>query len=895
MSTAKMIFTYKRKRLSSCSSAGLACPDLSSDVRTGKHQNVTDERSEKPRKDIKIFKCINRDDVDLSMNCNSYIQPYNPQNVESRHKHVCQGGKFSSSCSSPQVHRSSIPKESGHVEGSDTISTREPVLSSHELAGDDTSKTLSLSAVASLVNAANSSQRGSCLDLNSSSPHEDGCIQGGSVSPAAEKDTDSLPKQSLPSNSEVGKAKLTTPLLTFSRRLKRKADTGNQDMNRKLLIREGTTAVKDNKPMCASSYSCEVTSNKSRQGEGSVDLAVASGDVNMRDVFCQGKEETISKEIGDCPSSCTRSNADIVIFRHTKGGVRSGEDLAADSSANAKQTVTNTANFSKENVECSSSIGNAVSDGDHTCKTNKQPVSNQLQRASSGDSQLTSSDGSDSKTVAGKTAEQKASSSSLDFSGLPPGGFVIDCNVIPESDLEEQASDIIHHPLGMAKNRGNLMQEGHLKSKSLELFQDTGVEAEDSRLVQSSKDACTSVEAESKHNNKWLQLFPTDDGKSCPFPPADTRSEIYCSKAEENSTLALDGRKDWHEQSSRRASAILGLSMPTEPIVGQTSKHGSHMQPFQQPSFISREFTQNPMAPPFPDHSSYTFRHKLLLETINTKATALRGNRNISLDKFEPCPIVWSEEELDSLWIGIRRHGRGNWHAMLLDPRLRFAPWRTARDLADQWEREQCKLLSGQPMPQGRYSNLPQPCNLDCNGGFSCPRVTGIMRESVSAETQLSLGDVYAQKEGSSCYRSTAQSYGIIPPDNKHLRMASGGLFNNLQNNVVVRGDGSPDGLAIGLAMNNNNWLRDPFGPFSRSSEAAMPSVSALSQMGAPRIVHPFAEPSGTSCGPRNPPRGFHYGRPSMRKRVVNDNVIVIDSSDASSEETVSDDHNVRR
>ena len=109
------------------------------------------------------------------------------------------------------------------------------------------------------------------------------------------------------------------------------------------------------------------------------------------------------------------------------GGKCSGEDLIVDTLAIAKQTVTKssgssaspaadvTTNFPKENVECLSNVGIAVSSGDDTCMTEKLTASDQLQRASSGDSQLTSSDGSDSKMVAGKTAEQKASSGSLDL------------------------------------------------------------------------------------------------------------------------------------------------------------------------------------------------------------------------------------------------------------------------------------------------------------------------------------------------------------------------------------------------------------------------------------------------------------------------------------------------
>ncbi|KAG6384457.1 hypothetical protein SASPL_155727 [Salvia splendens] len=39
------------------------------------------------------------------------------------------------------------------------------------------------------------------------------------------------------------------------------------------------------------------------------------------------------------------------------------------------------------------------------------------------------------------------------------------------------------------------------------------------------------------------------------------------------------------------------------------------------------------------------------------------------------------------------RHGRGNWEAMIQDPRLRFSKYKTAEDLAARWEEEQLKVL----------------------------------------------------------------------------------------------------------------------------------------------------------------------------------------------------------
>ncbi|XP_024519337.1 protein CHROMATIN REMODELING 4 isoform X2 [Selaginella moellendorffii] len=53
----------------------------------------------------------------------------------------------------------------------------------------------------------------------------------------------------------------------------------------------------------------------------------------------------------------------------------------------------------------------------------------------------------------------------------------------------------------------------------------------------------------------------------------------------------------------------------------------------------------------------------------------------------------WTEDELDALWIAVRRHGRGNWMSMLQDPKLCFSKRRTVIDLAERWQAEEAKLL----------------------------------------------------------------------------------------------------------------------------------------------------------------------------------------------------------
>ncbi|KAL3833805.1 hypothetical protein ACJIZ3_008541 [Penstemon smallii] len=91
--------------------------------------------------------------------------------------------------------------------------------------------------------------------------------------------------------------------------------------------------------------------------------------------------------------------------------------------------------------------------------------------------------------------------------------------------------------------------------------------------------------------------------------------------------------------------------------------------------------------------SSFPENHRKVLENIILRT----GSGSSNLQRKKSRLDIWSEDELDYLWIGIRRHGRGNWEAMLQDPRLRFSKFKTVEDLSSRWEDEQHKMLDGPP------------------------------------------------------------------------------------------------------------------------------------------------------------------------------------------------------
>ncbi|CAL5008971.1 unnamed protein product [Urochloa decumbens] len=96
----------------------------------------------------------------------------------------------------------------------------------------------------------------------------------------------------------------------------------------------------------------------------------------------------------------------------------------------------------------------------------------------------------------------------------------------------------------------------------------------------------------------------------------------------------------------------------------------------------------------------------------------------------------WSEEELDFLWIGVRRYGINNWNSMLRDTRLHFSNSRMPEDLAKQWDKEQKKLLTSAlgPAPPLHIAD-------DYLSRASCSSCS--KSPFIGAQPDLSLGDIY--------------------------------------------------------------------------------------------------------------------------------------------------------
>ncbi|KAK9133798.1 hypothetical protein Scep_013326 [Stephania cephalantha] len=73
-------------------------------------------------------------------------------------------------------------------------------------------------------------------------------------------------------------------------------------------------------------------------------------------------------------------------------------------------------------------------------------------------------------------------------------------------------------------------------------------------------------------------------------------------------------------------------------------------------------------------YSSLSESHKKVLDNI-----MMRTGSGISSFGKRSKLESWSENELDALWIGVRRHGKGNWGTMLRDPKLKFSKYKCSK------------------------------------------------------------------------------------------------------------------------------------------------------------------------------------------------------------------------
>ncbi|KAK4392596.1 protein CHROMATIN REMODELING 4 [Sesamum angolense] len=382
------------------------------------------------------------------------------------------------------------------------------------------------------------------------------------------------------------------------------------------------------------------------------------------------------------------------------------------------------------------------------------------------------------------------------------------------------------------------------------------------------------------------------------------------NKSNDTPQLAKDQEKVSRlQRSSLQPSRFHGLSLVSEQMVNShacCSSFNEWPNVQLQPREAFQDFLQSTSG-----RAQSFLRHKMMLDHILMRTRAVRGSRSSFLNKFE-YPTTWLEEELDCLWIGVRRHGRDNWDAILRDHKLHFLPWKTPRDLADRWQEEQSQLFRTTPISQVKYTS-PSDCLTD--------RVNSLLHSWPKGpidEVQLSLGDarplyedgVYKRPSG---HFMNIPQYGHLQKPGKnagtfsscrYLGKCSLGPFNPSEGNPV------PQDVAGPMNGSLPHWLREAVEIPPRPSDPTHVAVSSVSHCGTQWLNGPNFECTGTSQQPwltnryasvlnirsANQPLIIRHGKTEPHEREVNkqDDIIVI-PSDASSEETISDDHSIRR
>lgn len=141
---------------------------------------------------------------------------------------------------------------------------------------------------------------------------------------------------------------------------------------------------------------------------------------------------------------------------------------------------------------------------------------------------------------------------------------------------------------------------------------------------------------------------------------------------------------------------------PSLPAVPSFSQHLGENPRQKQVGDLPPTLALGQMLPPL---SSLPENHRKVLDSIMMRTGSVSGKASKKRLKVES----WTEDELDALWIGVRRHGRGNWETMLRDPKLKFSKHRLPEDLSSRWAEEQLKILDGPSHSASKSSSSAFP------------------------------------------------------------------------------------------------------------------------------------------------------------------------------------------
>lgn len=422
----------------------------------------------------------------------------------------------------------------------------------------------------------------------------------------------------------------------------------------------------------------------------------------------------------------------------------------------------------------------------------------------------------------------------------------------------------------------------------------------------------------------FFQLFPEDRTDDM-FQSTKIRQKSAACADSEDRTVSLFESRSQAQHAATNSSLFLGLFLPME-LINDGRDRTSTSSQWPDVGIRSKEFTQDTVPRCFPDQASLYRRHEMVLDDIANRARRPKQKRGGCLDLYDS-PRTWSEEELDCLWVGIRRYGRGNWEVMLRDPRLHFSPWRTPRDLAEQWEEEQSKLFNTMPSSRGRHLRTPNifQDSVDC---FWRPKTR---RENLVDNVQLSLGNVYSQPNNTDQKRSV---YNFFDAQNNAPRQLQKAVTNArtmyscrgnrrramLQNNAMLDVECSlsaRQSTCMAMGVNLPHWLREVVSIPLKPPQTVLPSdISSVGNAEMHWVKKPFLDARGVHHEPINQMSNKHiivgeqqtgagahnvnflsaleHNKTEQGKCTGNKQDLIIIDSDASSEETISDDRSAK-
>ncbi|CAA2955974.1 uncharacterized protein LOC111383542 isoform X2 [Olea europaea subsp. europaea] len=869
MMSSKVVLTYKRRRPPSrfdvshqnvCFETQEECRESKASATLDKYEKPSGEnRLENQNKESGMCHEYFRDKVGDSMfQCQSCYRQYrveylNPQKHASKEKRLCSG------CIKEEYSSSRLEGETLSVE-SDVTQTR--FHSKNALLEGSPPKKCSHESKDAAI-----SEKLTLEELN-----------------LASKD-----KCSSICNNSTAKRKFSSTLITFHRRPKQNKDTTGP--NTKSNIKAGkVSSLATEGCMFASAVSTctfETPSAKSCSNDHSEDLKNGK-DIQRRNSFVRNEEEVYSRETDfktEFAASAPKTEIGIQVDEQLKSLHKTANGTSS--------TIVQLSSDSLKSTSFHSYIARDVQENHHI-----NPSRN-LSDAPTEDLehkivQSLSNEDLNTTELPDELSGIKCSQASRDLSVAAPARD-IDCNVALDSGSDEPC---FHKVFPQSKNLELL--NGKIKENML---------THEARIIESGGSLVKVVDKSNDSvnhppqfrdiasKNNYLQLFPENRSHDL-LPSANTQHKAVALVGSEESLSQLKS------PAITRSSLFLGLSLPMEPTVAFNP-----MYQWPNVNIQPHETFHDLALQPCLDQTSPFLRHKMMLDNILRRARGAKGNRGSFSDRFES-PTTWSEEELDCLWIGVRRHGRGNWDAMLKDPRLRFFPWRTPKDLAERWDEDQSKLVYGMPFSQSKYASTPDDLSYSMMH-FSYPKI-----KHPSDDVQLSLGDVPSRYEDSVEKISSMDFINIQHNGLLQKPVTDSRTFLSYSYAVAGAESSLHMGPMTSMAVKDYSlppWLREAVAIPPRPPDTVPTSFdSSTSHPGMQLFRQPYFDSNLCHQQARNRLNNKHISGKSElqtggRSHLTNlplitrcgktkpsdnnqEDLIVI-HSDASSEETISDDH----